>query len=131
HLHAPLARAAVQRGKAVFVEKPLALTAAECRSLADAVVGSDGLLTVGFNRRFSPLARQAREALAGAAGPGMAAYRINARPLPPDHWLLDPAEGGGRIIGEGCHFFDLLCWLLGEEPVQVQAMAPSGLSDVQ
>jgi predicted dehydrogenase len=82
------------------------------------------LLTVGFNRRFAPLSGPAREALAGSPGPALAVYRINAGPLPADHWLLDPVEGGGRIIGEGCHFFDLVCWLLGEEPRAVQAMGP-------
>ena len=128
HLHAPLALEAVRRGKAVFVEKPLALTEEACRTVARAVADSDALLTVGFNRRYSPLARAARDALAGTAGPAMAVYRVNAGPLPADHWLLDPEEGGGRIVGEACHFFDFLCWLLGEEPASVHATAPAGLN---
>lgn len=125
HLHAPLAIEALRRGKAVFVEKPLALTLEDCRAVVDAVTASGNVLTVGFNRRFAPLAGRAREALAAVAGPAMAVYRINAGSLPPDHWLLDAVQGGGRIVGEGCHFFDLLCWLLGEEPVTVQATAPA------
>lgn len=124
HLHAPLAIEAVRHGKAVFVEKPLALSLADCRAVVEAVVAAGAVLTVGFNRRFAPLAVRLRDALAARPGPAMAVYRINAGPLPVDHWLLDPVQGGGRILGEGCHFVDLLCWLLGEEPVAVQASAP-------
>jgi predicted dehydrogenase/threonine dehydrogenase-like Zn-dependent dehydrogenase len=129
HLHAPLAIEAARQGKAVFVEKPLALTLEDCRAVVDAVTASGTVLTVGFNRRFAPLAGRARQALVDAAGPATAVYRINAGALPPDHWLLDPVHGGGRIVGEGCHFFDLLCWLLDEEPVAVHAMAPADAGD--
>ena len=122
--HAALAVDAARHGKAIFVEKPLALTLEECRAVSKAVAESGVLLAVGFNRRFAPLMRRAREALAASAGPAMATYRINAHALPSHHWLLNPAEGGGRIVGEGCHFLDLLCWLLGEEPETVAAMAP-------
>jgi len=129
HLHAPLAIEAARRGKAVFVEKPLALTLEDCRAVVDAVTASGTVLTVGFNRRFAPLAGRARQELVDVAGPATAVYRINAGALPPNHWLLDPVHGGGRIVGEGCHFFDLLCWLLDEEPVAVHAMAPADTSE--
>jgi predicted dehydrogenase/threonine dehydrogenase-like Zn-dependent dehydrogenase len=124
HLHAALAAEAARRGKAVFVEKPLALTLDECRTVADAVAASGVLLTVGFNRRFASLARRAKDALAAVSGTALAIYRVNARALPSHHWLRDPVEGGGLVLAEGCHFFDLVCWLLGEEPESVQAIAP-------
>ncbi|PYN37868.1 MAG: oxidoreductase [Candidatus Rokuibacteriota bacterium] len=124
HLHATLAAEAARRGKAVFVEKPLAMTLDECRTVADAVATSGALLTVGFNRRFAPLARRAKDTVAAASGPALAIYRVNARALPPQHWLRDPIEGGGLVLAEGCHFFDLVCWLLGDEPESVHAMAP-------
>ncbi len=130
HLHASLAIEAARRGKAIFTEKPLALTAEECHAVAETVAQSRALLTVGFNRRFAPLARRAQRALADVAGPALAIYRINARALPRDHWLHDPVEGGGTILGEGCHFFDLLCWLLGEEPMSVQAIGPAGEGEI-
>jgi polar amino acid transport system substrate-binding protein len=80
-------------------------------------------LQVGFNRRFSPLAVALRQALAGAAAPVQVTYRVNAGPLPADHWLLDPRAGGGRMIGEGCHFLDLIQFLTGESPARVTAAA--------
>ena len=113
--HFALARAAVEAGKAVFVEKPMTLTAAEGRELADLVAARGALLTVGFNRRFSPHVRRLREALAPIAAPRTMLYRVNAGPLPKDHWLVDPVEGGGRLLAEGVHFFDLLRFLAGGE----------------
>jgi predicted dehydrogenase len=121
HLHAEMALAAAQNGKHVFVEKPLALTLEECQQIRQAVAEAGILLTVGFNRRFAPLAIRLKELLDNAPGPKMITYRVNAGWLPPDHWTLDPLQGGGRILGEGCHFFDLLYYLVGAEPVRIAA----------
>jgi len=124
--HYPIARAAVEAGKAVFVEKPMTLRAADGRALADLVAERGALLTVGFNRRFSPHAARLRELLAPIAGPKTMLYRVNAGVLPPDHWLLDREEGGGRLVGEGVHFFDFLAFLCGTRPERVFAAAPRG-----
>jgi predicted dehydrogenase/threonine dehydrogenase-like Zn-dependent dehydrogenase len=125
-LHYAVARAAVEAGKAVFVEKPMTMTVADARDLVDAVARKGTLLTVGFNRRFSPHAARLKELLGPIAAPKALAYRVNAGALPPEHWLLDPGEGGGRLLGEGVHFFDLLRFLAGAEPVRVLAASPRG-----
>jgi predicted dehydrogenase/threonine dehydrogenase-like Zn-dependent dehydrogenase len=119
--HASLAAAALRAGKAVFVEKPLALTSDEIEDVEAALAGG-GLLMVGFNRRFAPLTRRLLDELGDAPAPVLSA-RVNAGPLPPDHWLHDPVEGGGRIVGEGCHFVDLLIHLAGSPAVSVHAFA--------
>ncbi|HEY6099226.1 MAG TPA: bi-domain-containing oxidoreductase, partial [Anaeromyxobacter sp.] len=124
--HAPIARAAVEAGKAVFVEKPMTLTAADGRALADLVAERGALLTVGFNRRFSPHAARLKTLLAPIAGPKQMLYRVNAGALPPDNWLLDPDEGGGRLVGEGVHFFDFLAFLAGAAPVRVRGTGLGG-----
>lgn len=121
--HYPVSCAAVEAGKAVFVEKPMTMTAAEGRDLVERVARRKTLLTVGFNRRFSPHVVRLREALAPIAGPRTMLYRVNAGPLPLDHWLLDPTEGGGRLLGEGVHFFDLIRFLAGSEVREVTAAA--------
>jgi predicted dehydrogenase/threonine dehydrogenase-like Zn-dependent dehydrogenase len=126
--HYPVARAAVEAGKAVFVEKPMTMTAAEGRALADLVAEKSALLTVGFNRRFSPHARRLKDLLAPIASPKTMLYRINAGALPAGHWLLDPVEGGGRLLGEGVHFFDFLTFLAGAPPVRVRSASPAGQS---
>ncbi|MGH9365768.1 MAG: bi-domain-containing oxidoreductase [Thermoanaerobaculia bacterium] len=126
--HYPIARAAVEAGKAVFVEKPMTMTAADGRLLAALVAERSALLTVGFNRRFSPHARRLKELLTPIASPRTMLYRINAGPLPPGHWLLDPVEGGGRLLGEAVHFFDFLSFLAGAPPIGVRAAAPAGRS---
>jgi predicted dehydrogenase len=76
---------------------------------------------VGFNRRFAPLASRLADFLSGRTEPLYAHYRINAGYLPTNHWTQDPAQGGGRIIGEGCHFVDFLTFLVGTPPVTVRA----------
>ncbi len=123
-LHYPVAKAAVEAGKAVFVEKPMTMTTAEGRDLVEAVARRGALLTVGFNRRFSPHAARLAELLRPIVAPKTLLYRVNAGPLPPEHWLLDPVEGGGRLLGEAVHFFDLLAFLAGAEPVRVYAVGP-------
>ena len=121
YLHCEQTVAALKAGKHVFCEKPLAITRQELDEVAKAAKVSAGLLTVGFNRRFAPLAVRLREALAGMDQPLMMHYRVNAGPLPRSHWLLDPLQGGGRIIGEACHFVDFLAFLAGSTPTRVGA----------
>ncbi len=111
--HARLAAQALRAGRHVFVEKPLAVDLAGLAELEDAARESGRVLMAGYNRRWSPHARAAREALAGR-GPVTVSIRVAAPPLPRDHWLLDPVAGGGRWIGEGCHFVDLASYLCGD-----------------
>jgi predicted dehydrogenase/threonine dehydrogenase-like Zn-dependent dehydrogenase len=125
-LHYAVARAAVEAGKAVFVEKPMTMTVADARELVELVARRGTLLTVGFNRRFSPHVARLGELLRPIAAPKTLAYRVNAGMLPAEHWLLDAAEGGGRLLGEGVHFFDLLRFLAGAEPVRVVSVSPRG-----
>jgi len=121
--HARLAAEALAAGKHVFVEKPLALREDELAAVERAASASGRVLLVGFNRRFAPMTRALRDALAGR-GPIAMTYRVNAGALPPGHWLNDPETGGGRIIGEGCHFIDLLSSLTGDAAIaSVQALS--------
>jgi polar amino acid transport system substrate-binding protein len=124
--HAELARLALERGRHVFVEKPLALDDAELDGVLDAAANSEGQLMVGFNRRFSPLAARAKEVFAGRQSPLSIVYRVNAGRIPREHWTQDAREGGGRIIGEVCHFIDLMQFLTGAMPksVYAEAVAP-------
>src|SRR2546426_563240 len=108
--HADLVVRALESGKNVFVEKPLAINEEQLARVERAASTAPGILMVGFNRRYSPHARALRGAFAGR-GPLMMTYRVNAGPLPPGHWLNDPQVGGGRIIGEPCHFIDLMSFL--------------------
>ena len=120
--HADLVVRALQAGKHVFVEKPLALNETELQRVEAALAETRGLLMVGFNRRFAPMAQQLRGAIA-ARGPSMIDIRVNAGNLG-NHWLLDPEVGGGRIIGEGCHFVDLASYFAGDAPIaSLQAQA--------
>jgi predicted dehydrogenase len=111
--HARLALRALEAGKHVFVEKPLALNLEELGALEAAVASSGRLLTVGFNRRFAPLAEEARELLRCRAGPAALVLTVNAGSVPQDHWTQHPDAGGGRVVGEACHFIDLARSLVG------------------
>lgn len=126
--HAALAEAALHAGKPVFVEKPPCLTMTELDALRCAVAESGQPLFVGFNRRHAYLARELRDHVRGAGGPIDLMYRVNAGPLPPGHWLADQDDGGGRLLGEGCHFVDFACWVVGSAP-QVIKCAMSGEVD--
>ncbi|MBI4454647.1 MAG: bi-domain-containing oxidoreductase [Acidobacteria bacterium] len=130
HLHAPMAVEALRAGKHVFVEKPLALTLAQVYDVIDAVKdqGSRRLLMVGFNRRFSPFSVQAKQWLTPRTEPLIINCRVNAGFVPKDSWVHDPVEGGGRIIGEVCHFVDLIQYLTDSVPTRVYAEAISGAS---
>lgn len=122
--HARQTVAALQQGKHVYCEKPLALNTAELDEIQQALkTNPASLLMVGFNRRFAPLAVQMKAFLAASREPLALHYRINAGFLPDTHWLHDPASGGGRLIGEGCHFIDFLTFLVGAPPRTVTAHA--------
>ena len=124
--HAELARRALDRGRHVFVEKPLALNDEELESVVDAAAQSDRRLMVGFNRRFSPLVLAAKDFFQPAGVPLSINYRVNAGRIPHEHWIQDPLEGGGRIIGEVCHFIDLMQFLTGAVTTRVYAEAIAG-----
>ncbi|HXY32180.1 MAG TPA: bi-domain-containing oxidoreductase [Gemmatimonadaceae bacterium] len=111
--HAALALRALEARKHVFVEKPLALKEEELARIAAAAAKADRMLMVGFNRRFAPLAREAKSALASRAGPLAVLVTVNAGNLSADHWTKDSEVGGGRIVGEACHFIDLARFLVG------------------
>jgi predicted dehydrogenase/threonine dehydrogenase-like Zn-dependent dehydrogenase len=119
--HATLARRALEAGKHVFVEKPLALDDAGLDSVLEAASSSQGVLTVGFNRRFSPHARVAKDFFEGARAPLSILYRVNSGRVPRSHWTQDPSEGGGRIVGEVCHFVDFMQFMTGSTVVRVYA----------
>jgi predicted dehydrogenase len=135
--HADLVVKALQAGKHVFVEKPLAIDGIGLEKVIAALTMDHGpqtethdpsspvhgLLTVGFNRRFAPLAIQLSSFLADRAEPLHAHYRINAGYLPLNHWTQEPTQGGGRVIGESCHFVDFLAFLVGAAPIAVIAHA--------
>ena len=105
--HAALVQQALVAGKHVFVEKPLCLTAAELTAIEAAHTGQK-LLMVGFNRRFAPLILDLQQQLSLLQGPKAFVYTCNAGAIPADHWAQDPSAGGGRLLGEACHFVDLL-----------------------
>jgi predicted dehydrogenase/threonine dehydrogenase-like Zn-dependent dehydrogenase len=124
HLHARQVLAALQAGKHVFVEKPLAIREEEASAIAEEMSRRPGqVLMVGFNRRFALLAQELKAFVEGWREPVLVHYRINAGYVPPDHWTQDPAEGGGRIIGEACHFVDFVNWLAGALPVSLQVQS--------
>ncbi len=124
--HASLAGEVLDAGKHVFVEKPLAISMAQLVDIGDmARQHPDRQLMVGFNRRFSAHTQRIKEHLAGRAGPICMTMTVNAGEIPATHWTQDPQEGGGRIIGEGCHFIDLLSWLAGS-PIETVSAARVG-----
>ncbi len=121
HLHAEQAIAAAQAGKHIFLEKPMGMTVGQCEAILDAAQEAGVLLTVGFNRRAAPTARALKAALDATPGPKTLIFRVNAGLLPDTHWLLDPVEGGGRLLGEGVHFIDFICGMVGASPTVVTA----------
>jgi predicted dehydrogenase/threonine dehydrogenase-like Zn-dependent dehydrogenase len=127
--HAPQALAALRAGKHVFLEKPMALTEEECRQLYVASEETGKQLTVGFNRRFAPSYVELKKQLARRAGPAVLNCRVNSPGISGSYWMADPAIGGA-ILGEACHFVDLMYWLLQSEPVAVSAFSlPTGKKD--
>jgi predicted dehydrogenase/threonine dehydrogenase-like Zn-dependent dehydrogenase len=128
-LHARLAQQALERNRHVFVEKPLALDDDELNAVLVAAANSAGQLMVGFNRRFSSLSGKAKDLFAERHAPLSILYRINAGRIPNEHWTQDPRAGGGRIIGEVCHFIDLMQFWIGAPPVSVFAEAVAADND--
>ena len=122
-LHAAQAAQALAAGKPVLVEKPLALTRSELSAVAAAAEASNAFALVGFNRRFAPLAGAAAAHLAAMPGSRHVLLRVNAGPLPPDSWQRRQDEGGGRLVGEACHFIDLAVFLGGAPIATVYAQA--------
>ncbi len=127
--HFSQAYEALMAGKHVFVEKPMALTAAECRELYNAAAVSGAQLTVGFNRRFAPFYRELKKSLKGRIGPAVINCRMSSPGISGTYWMADPSIGGA-IIGEAVHFVDLMYWLLESEPINVSAYClPTGKTD--
>jgi predicted dehydrogenase/threonine dehydrogenase-like Zn-dependent dehydrogenase len=113
--HAGFVLQAIEAGKHVFVEKPLCLTMDEADRIEAALAAAPKPVTlmVGFNRRFAPQVQRMHALLRGASGPKSFVMTVNAGAIPADHWTQDAEQGGGRIVGEGCHFIDLLRFLAG------------------
>ncbi|MGW4870136.1 bi-domain-containing oxidoreductase [Streptomyces chartreusis] len=130
--HADLTRKALLAGKAVFVEKPLALTEDDLAGVLAAVEESgNDRLQVGFNRRFAPLLTEAKERFGARTGPASLRYLVNAGRLQHGSWYLQQGTEGSRFEGEGGHFIDTASWLLEADPVSVYAVAPAGNEDLQ
>jgi predicted dehydrogenase/threonine dehydrogenase-like Zn-dependent dehydrogenase len=127
HLHAGQVLSALKAGKHVFCEKPLCLSEDELaeivRVFENPALSRKPLLTVGFNRRFAPMATRMKTFIKEIPEPLAIHYRVNAGYVPPDHWVNDREQGGGRILGEVCHFVDFLGFLAGALPVEVQTRA--------
>lgn len=120
--HAKMVIEALKKGKHVFVEKPLALNREELAQIEQVLTEHPNQqLLVGFNRRFAPFAIRLKELLAGRSQSCSLIYTVNAGEIPANHWAQDLDVGGGRIIGEACHFIDLLLFLVGSEIVSVDA----------
>ncbi|MSO91997.1 MAG: theronine dehydrogenase [Rhodospirillales bacterium] len=119
--HADLAARALAAGKPVLVEKPLALTLQDINRVVEARNASAAFFQVGFNRRYAPLARALKERLLAIPGAKSLLLRVNAGALPADHWTRQPDSGGGRILGEVCHFVDLARFLVGDAIQSVHA----------
>jgi predicted dehydrogenase/threonine dehydrogenase-like Zn-dependent dehydrogenase len=120
--HATLVIEALKAGKHVFVEKPLCLTLDELATVKAAAAASVGCLMVGFNRRFAPQVQRVKGLLAGASGPKAFVMTVNAGAIPAEHWTQDREVGGGRVVGEACHFIDLLRFLAGAPIVEWRRM---------
>lgn len=127
--HAKQALSALAAGKHVFIEKPMAVTAAECRDIVDAERSSGRRVGVAFNRRFAPSYVRLKSSLAGRAGPVVMTARMNSPYMSTESWMTDPATGGA-IVGEACHMTDLLSWLVDADPILVTAQClPLGSRD--
>jgi len=134
NLHAEFVIKALNAGKNVFVEKPLAMNVEELEAVKEAyknAARNGARLMVGFNRRFSPITQRLKKELLPEQTKSIL-IRVNAGSVPPDHWVHDPQVGGGRIIGEACHFIDLAMYLAGSHIINVSAVSrrdPLGLKD--
>ena len=131
NLHSAQTVVALKAGKCVLVEKPLCLTAAELKEIENVVEVENGKtwVSVGFNRRFSPHAEKMRQLLSASAAPVSIIATINAGAIPINHWVHDPEVGGGRLLGEACHFIDLAIFLSGSLISAVSASEIGGAQD--
>jgi predicted dehydrogenase/threonine dehydrogenase-like Zn-dependent dehydrogenase len=121
--HARLVKDSLQSGKHVYCEKPLAITVDQLKTIIPELQKKEHpYLSVGFNRRFAPFSIQLNSFFKDRTEPLVANYRINAGFLPESHWLNDPSKGGGRLIGECCHFIDYMIFLFGQVPKSVQTL---------
>ncbi len=119
NLHYPMIMSAIEAGKDIFVEKPVALGLQELINIYEALDKKPVNFTVGHNRRFSPLAKKAKLAISKLPRPFFINYQINAGFFPQSHWIHDPSEGGGRIVGEVCHFIDLSNFFVGTDLTKI------------
>jgi polar amino acid transport system substrate-binding protein len=119
--HARYVLEGLRTGKNVFVEKPLCLKPQELTEIEAAATTGGSRLMVGYNRRFAPLTTWVKERM--SCSPATMLYRVNAGSIPPESWIQDPEVGGGRIVGEACHFIDLMIFFAGSLPVRVFASA--------
>ncbi|KAB2880340.1 zinc-binding dehydrogenase [bacterium] len=129
HLHAPYVIAAMKQNKAVFVEKPLALNYEQLLDIIKTAETHSPRVMVGFNRRFAPTVVETKKFFSKKIQPCVVTYRVNAGFVPKEHWSQDPVEGGGRIIGEVCHFVDLINYLIGSTPIKVYAEVVTSTRD--
>ncbi|MBN1227915.1 MAG: bi-domain-containing oxidoreductase [Deltaproteobacteria bacterium] len=120
HMHGPMACEALRAGKHVLVEKPAVLNWEQYRELEQTLLEVDRIYMVGYNRRYAPLAVELKKCIKDDLGL-MVQYQVCVPRIPPDHWTLNPVEGGGRLIGEAEHFFDFINFLAGESPTKVTA----------
>jgi predicted dehydrogenase/threonine dehydrogenase-like Zn-dependent dehydrogenase len=124
--HAPQALAALRAGKHVFLEKPMAITEDECHELIETAEQTGRYLTVGFNRRFAPFYLEMKRQLSRRTGPAIINIRVSSPDIAGSYWMADP-KIGGAILGEACHFADLMYWLVEAEPTRVCAFSlPTG-----
>ena len=123
--HAELTIKALETGRAVFVEKPLAINIDQLKNVIDAKVKFNNPLMVGFNRRFAPISEYIKKEFSSVSEPLVINIRVNAGLIPKEHWTQQAEIGGGRIVGEVCHFIDLMQFFSGAEPVKVYAESVS------
>ena len=119
--HAKYVIEGIKNGKNVYVEKPLCLTLEELVDIQKMCTEKDKSVMIGFNRRFAPLAQKIKKHFGD--GKMSMVYRVNAGVIPSDSWIQDITIGGGRMIGEGCHFIDFMAFMCGSIPIKVSAMA--------
>ena len=121
NLHAELVIRSLEAGKKIFVEKPLAINREQLENVINAYSENSGMLMVGFNRRYAPVSSVIKHAFEGIGEPMVVTVRVNAGNIPKEHWIQRPEIGGGRIVGEVCHFVDLIQYITDSEPVSVYA----------
>lgn len=127
--HAPLVIKSMESGKPVFVEKPLAITMDQLNEVIATKAKCNQPLMVGFNRRFAPISKAIKKEFSSVSEPIVVNIRVNAGLIPKEHWTQQPEIGGGRIVGEVCHFIDLMQYFTGAEPIKVYAASVNTTND--